>query len=188
MGTLPSSPTVVPCAVGQERRHRHHFQVGRRGMLLGTGAAIAGAALAGPGLVSAENDHNEDLSNPQPRPLPKPIPGVLAAPPFDFRVFGPGPDQQYAPALGWPVARCQRRSFCHHGFFSGLAKGGDVPSPAASDPSAFTGRFAPASARGRFSGRELGFSFRSNGDVTSDPLGYAEMGFESNGSLLIPDP
>jgi hypothetical protein len=56
-------------------------------MLLGTGAAIAGAALAGPGPVSAEDDHNE-VSKPQPQPLPKPIPGVLAAPPFDFHVFG----------------------------------------------------------------------------------------------------
>jgi hypothetical protein len=100
VGTLPSSPTVVPGAVGQERRHRHHFQVGRRGMLLGTGAAIAGAALAGPGLVSAENDHHEDLSNPKPQPLPKPIPGVLAAPPFDFHVFGPGPTTITLPLSG----------------------------------------------------------------------------------------
>jgi len=103
VGTLPSSPTVVPGAVGQKRRHRHRFQVGRRGMPLGTGAAIAGVALASPGLVSAESDHNEDLSNPKPRPLPKPIPGVLAAPPFDFHAFGPGPTRITLPLPGGPL-------------------------------------------------------------------------------------
>lgn len=74
------------------------------------------------------------------------------------------------------------------GPFEKRGRGAESPPPAATDPAAFTGRFARAFARGRFSVRELGFSFRSNGDVTSDPLGYAEMGFESNGSLLVPSP
>jgi hypothetical protein len=68
-------------------------------MVLGTGAAFASAALAGPGLVSAEDDHNE-VSKPQPQPLPKPIAGVLAAPPFDFHVFGPGPTTITLPLSG----------------------------------------------------------------------------------------
>ena len=60
-------------------------------MLLGTGAAIAGAALAVPGIVSADDDRDEDQSRRQPQAVPRPIPGILAPKPFDFHVFGPGP-------------------------------------------------------------------------------------------------
>jgi len=74
------------------------------------------------------------------------------------------------------------------GPFEKRGKGTDSPPPLATDPSAFTGRFARATARGSFSGRELGFSFISNGEVSSDPDGYASMGYESNGKLLVPDP
>ena len=71
------------------------------------------------------------------------------------------------------------------GPFVRQGKGTDVP---AADPLAFTGRFAPAIARGSFSARELGFSFRSIGDVSSDRGGYALMGFESNGRLTMREP
>jgi len=62
-----------------------------------------------------------------------------------------------------------------------------VQAPPPTDPSAFTARLAPAFARGTFSGRELSFSFRSIGDVTSAD-GYALMGRESNGSLMTRNP
>jgi hypothetical protein len=74
------------------------------------------------------------------------------------------------------------------GPFVKQGKGADPKPPPATDPAAFTGRFARASAEGTFSVRELGFSFTSIGTVKSDPQGYAEMGFESNGSLLVPNP
>jgi hypothetical protein len=51
------------------------------------------------------------------------------------------------------------------------------------DPGAFLGDFAPAFARGSLSGRELGFSFKSNPGVTTQ-RGFAEMGRERNGSFL----
>jgi hypothetical protein len=72
------------------------------------------------------------------------------------------------------------------GSFESYGSGTRAPAP--TDPSAFTGRFARAIARGNFSGRELGFSFRSNGKVSTDPGGYAEMGYESNGKLLVANP
>lgn len=66
------------------------------------------------------------------------------------------------------------------GPFQDRGKGKSVPS---TDPAAFTASFARASVRGSFSGRELGFSFESNPDVT-DRGGYALMGRERNGSFL----
>jgi len=51
------------------------------------------------------------------------------------------------------------------------------------DPAAFLGKFATATARGSFSGRELGFSFKSN-PVVSTAHSFAEMGRERNGSFL----
>jgi hypothetical protein len=50
------------------------------------------------------------------------------------------------------------------------------------DPAAFLGDFATARSTASFSGSELGFSFRST-TATSD-RGYAEMGFERNGTFL----
>ena len=58
---------------------------------------------------------------------------------------------------------------------------GSAVSP--TDPAAFLGSFAAARAVGRFSGSEIGFSFVSNPDVSSD-LGYAELGTERNGTFL----
>jgi hypothetical protein len=57
--------------------------------------------------------------------------------------------------------------------------GADVPPE---DPAAFLGEFATARSVGSFSGRELGFSFRSRGATTD--RGFAEMGPERNGSFL----
>ena len=50
------------------------------------------------------------------------------------------------------------------------------------DPAAFLGQFAVARSTGWFSGRELGFSFRSDRATTDG--GFAEMGPERNGSFL----
>ena len=58
--------------------------------------------------------------------------------------------------------------------------GDDVP---ATDPAAFLGRFRPARATGTFAGVELGFGFRTRRAATSH-LGFAEVGFERNGSFL----
>jgi hypothetical protein len=62
--------------------------------------------------------------------------------------------------------------------FQQLGAGDTVPG---NDPSAFSGRFAPARAVGRVSGNALGFHFSANGN--SD-RGYAEIGTERNGSFL----
>jgi hypothetical protein len=61
-----------------------------------------------------------------------------------------------------------------------LGSGNTVP---ATDPAAFLGTFAPARSTGQFSGAELGFSFASKRDASSD-LGYAEIGTERNGIFL----
>ena len=50
------------------------------------------------------------------------------------------------------------------------------------DPAAFLGDFAFARSTAWFSGRELGFSFRSNRATTDG--GFAEMGPERNGTFL----
>ena len=62
-----------------------------------------------------------------------------------------------------------------------LGKGKGVPP---TDPAAFTGEFAPAVARGSYSGRELAFSFKADPGASSEPRGYAEMGHERNGVFL----
>ena len=49
--------------------------------------------------------------------------------------------------------------------------------------SPFSAEFAPAFAKGRFSGRELGFSFVSNPGANTS-RGFAEMGRERNGRFL----
>jgi hypothetical protein len=61
-----------------------------------------------------------------------------------------------------------------------LGKGKSV---LATDPAAFSGDFAPALARGSFSGRELAFSFKSDPGASSR-RGYAEIGRERNGVFL----
>jgi hypothetical protein len=81
-----------------------------------------------------------------------------------------------------PVPAIVSFSFEWHaiGPFEDRGSGKAVP---ATNPAAFTGSFAQASVRGSFSGRELGFSFESNPDVT-ERGGYALMGREKNGSFL----
>lgn len=61
-----------------------------------------------------------------------------------------------------------------------LGSGNAVPP---TDPAAFLGNFAKARSTAQISGRELGFSFKSNPGVSSD-LGYAEIGTERNGVFL----
>ena len=58
-------------------------------------------------------------------------------------------------------------------------KGATVPT---TSPAAFTGHFATASCRGRVSGVETGFSFKT-GELTADAF-FAEMGQEQNGDFL----
>jgi hypothetical protein len=62
-----------------------------------------------------------------------------------------------------------------------LGSGGSVPDPA--DPAAFLGTFAAARSTAHFSGRQLGFAFRSNPGVSTDE-GYALIGSERNGVFL----
>jgi hypothetical protein len=59
-------------------------------------------------------------------------------------------------------------------------KGKAVP---ADDQAAFLGDFAPALAKGTFSGRELAFSFKSDPGASS-ARGYALLGTERNGVFL----
>jgi hypothetical protein len=61
-----------------------------------------------------------------------------------------------------------------------LGSGSAVP---LDDPAAFLGRFARARSTARFSGRQLGFSFKSDPGVSSDD-GYAQIGIERNGVFL----
>ena len=61
-----------------------------------------------------------------------------------------------------------------------LGSGSTVPPD---DPAAFLGRFASARSTAHFSGRQLGFSFRSDPGASSDG-GYAEIGTERNGVFL----
>jgi hypothetical protein len=61
-----------------------------------------------------------------------------------------------------------------------LGSGAAVP---ATDPAAFLGTFAAARSTAHFSGRQLGFAFRSNPVVSTDE-GYALIGSERNGVFL----
>ena len=61
-----------------------------------------------------------------------------------------------------------------------LGMGATVPP---TDPAAFLGSFAEATSTAYFSGRQLGFNFRSDPGVSSD-RGYAEIGTERNGVFI----
>lgn len=61
-----------------------------------------------------------------------------------------------------------------------LGSGSSVPED---DPAAFEGRFSPARATASFSGSEIGFSFRTDRNATSN-RGFAEVGRERNGAFL----
>jgi hypothetical protein len=61
-----------------------------------------------------------------------------------------------------------------------LGSGKTVPP---TDPAAFLGSFAEARSTAYFSGRQLGFSFRSDPGASSDE-GYAQIGTERNGEFL----
>jgi len=77
-------------------------------------------------------------------------------------------------SVSWSMEWYATGTFAHRG--SGRSVG-------AIEPAAFSGSFAPARATGSFSGRELGFTFKSDPGASTD-LGYAEVGFETNGSFL----
>jgi hypothetical protein len=82
--------------------HHHHFSAGvefdRRRVILGTAAALAGAALVGTGVAEASDADNDDAFKPQ--PAPKPIPGKLPIPGTDFHIFAPGPPSITLPFSG----------------------------------------------------------------------------------------
>jgi hypothetical protein len=70
--------------------HVHHHAVGarvdRRRAIFGTAAALAGAALIGPGVVEAkENDDKDARLQAAPKPIPAVFPGT------NFHVLSPGP-------------------------------------------------------------------------------------------------
>jgi hypothetical protein len=72
----------------------------RRGMLLGAGAALAGAALIGPVAASAD-DNQGNHSGPPSLPQPKPIPGgTPISPTTTIHVFAPGPTTTTLPFSG----------------------------------------------------------------------------------------
>jgi hypothetical protein len=81
--------------------HYHHHFVGahvdRRRAIFGTAAALAGAALIGPGVAQAKE--NDDDARPQ--AAPKPIAGVFPGTPF--HVFAPGPTTVTLPFSGLPL-------------------------------------------------------------------------------------
>jgi len=104
VGRLTSSLTIASRGVDAERRQSRHSHIGRRTMLFGVSAAIAGAAFAGPTVASADNDHDDDVFRLDPQPMPSPIPGMLAPPPFDYHVFGPGPSSITLPLSGGRLA------------------------------------------------------------------------------------
>jgi hypothetical protein len=60
-------------------------------------------------------------------------------------------------------------------------KGKTVPPD---DMAAFLGEFAFARSTATFSGKELGFRFKSDPGATTDPAGFAEMGSERNGAFM----
>ena len=62
-----------------------------------------------------------------------------------------------------------------------VALGSDSAVPP--DPAAFLGSFARARSTAQISGRQLGFSFRTDPGASSDG-GYAEIGTERNGVFL----
>ena len=61
-----------------------------------------------------------------------------------------------------------------------LGSGKEVPPD---DPAAFLGRFARARSTAHFSGHQLGFSFESDPELSTDK-GYAQIGRERNGIFL----
>jgi hypothetical protein len=66
-------------------------------MLLGAGAALAGAALMGPAVASA--DGNDDEQSRPPLPAPSPIASVIA-PALPLHVHAPGPSSITLPFSG----------------------------------------------------------------------------------------
>ncbi len=66
------------------------------------------------------------------------------------------------------------------GPFADRGQGGSVP---ATDAGAFSARFAVAQSTASFSGSELGFAFRSDGEADTSRT-YAQMGRERNGTFL----
>jgi hypothetical protein len=87
---------------------------------------------------------------------------------------------QFGTGIGTPATLSYHIEWRATGPFVDRGKGTAVPP---TDPAAFLARFAVARSTAEFEASELGFSFRSNHDVSSD-RGYAQMGRERNGAFL----
>jgi hypothetical protein len=68
-------------------------------MLLGSAAAVVGAALVAPGAALARDDNDDDNGR-TPLPQPKPIPGGLFP---GFHVWGPGQESIVLPFSGFKL-------------------------------------------------------------------------------------
>ncbi|HEY1298551.1 MAG TPA: hypothetical protein VGJ60_36175 [Chloroflexota bacterium] len=121
-------------------------------MLLGAGAAIAGAALYSPGAVSADNGDDDGLFRPQPLPQPQPILGILA-PDAPIHVFAPGPDNITLPLSHGtlqgldvePSVITDYRGFTALVYPVGTARGSDgKPYDFEGDMRLFSGTYKPA--------------------------------------------
>jgi hypothetical protein len=87
---------------------------------------------------------------------------------------------QAGSGLGTPATMSLHVEWRATGPVTDRGKGSAV---APTDPAAFLGRLAVAESTAAFSGSELGFSFRSDGGVSTHGT-FAEMGRERNGSFL----
>jgi hypothetical protein len=118
---------------------------------------------------------------------------VVELPPGAVNVFGDGRNAtmhasnvpvvdsfQFGGPINVPAAVSFSIEWHADGPFVARGKGTAVPP---TDPAAFLGAFARAGARGTFSGREFGFSFKSDPGVSSRG-GYALLGRERNGVFL----
>jgi hypothetical protein len=131
--------------------HHHYFAgaaFGRRRAILGSAAALAGAALAGPGLAEAK-DHADDS---RPQPAPKPIQAVF--PGTDFHVLGPGPESivlpfSQSPLMGLhvdPSVITDFSGFTALAYPVGTARGSDGKTyNLEGDMRLFSGTYVPAS-------------------------------------------
>ena len=87
---------------------------------------------------------------------------------------------QFGSGLATPATLSFHIEWRATGPFVDRGKGTSVPP---TDPAAFLARFAVARSTAEYEASELGFSFSSNPDVSTD-RGYAQMGRERNGVFL----
>lgn len=117
------------------RQYGEPLRIGRRRLLVGTGAAAAAAAVVGSvgtvGLVRPASATELRRAKPAPSPIPG---GVDAGPPVGFiHIFQPGPVGSFTPFLGLPGEGLDVepslitnfKGFTGDAILSGQAKGSD---------------------------------------------------------------